>query len=86
MALHFLSHAQQLAKHLRSEILQGKWSGSMPGILLLEKELGVNRNTIDAALKLLEKEGLLKGQGAGRKRRIVLQENHTTPALQVICR
>jgi DNA-binding GntR family transcriptional regulator len=86
MALHFLSHAQQLAAHLRSEILQGKWSDSMPGILLLEKELGVNRNTIDAALKLLEKEGLLKGQGAGRKRRIVLQENHTTPALQVICR
>jgi DNA-binding GntR family transcriptional regulator len=86
MALHFLSHAQQLAAHLRSEILQGKWSDSMPGILLLEKELGVNRNTIDAALKLLEKEGLLKGQGPGCKRRIVLQENHTTPALQVICR
>ena len=83
MALHFLSHAQQLAKHLRSEILQGKWSGSMPGILLLEKELGVNRNTIDAALKLLEKEGLLKGQGPGCKRRIVLQANHTTPTLRV---
>ena len=43
MALHFLSHAQQLAKHLRSKILQGKWSGTMPGILLLERELGVNR-------------------------------------------
>ena len=83
MALHFLSHAQQLAKHLRSKILQGKWSGTMPGILLLERELGVNRNTIDAALRLLEKEGLLKGQGPGCKRLIVLQANHATPALRV---
>jgi|TARA_B110000116_G_scaffold271812_1_gene293789 hypothetical protein len=45
MALHFLSHAQQLAKHLRSKILQGKWNDSMPGILLLERELGVNRKS-----------------------------------------
>jgi DNA-binding LacI/PurR family transcriptional regulator/DNA-binding transcriptional regulator YhcF (GntR family) len=83
MAQRFLSHAQQLAAHLRSEILRGKWIGSMPGILRLEGELGVNRNTIDAALKLLEKEEMLKGQGAGRKRRIVLPENHSTPALRV---
>ncbi len=83
MALHLLSHAQQLAAHLRSEILQGKWSDRMPGILRLEGELAVNRNTIDAALQLLEREGLLKGQGAGRKRRIVLPENHAPPALRV---
>jgi len=83
MPMHFLSHAQQLAAHLRSEILHGKWSGSMPGILRLEVELGVNRNTIDAALKLLEQEGVLKGQGAGRKRRIVLPENHASSALRV---
>ena len=83
MALHFLSHAQQLAAHLRSEILHGKWSGSMPGILRLEEELSVNRNTIDAALKLLEKDGVLKGQGAGRKRRIMLPENHAPSALRV---
>ena len=83
MALHFLSHAEQLAKHLRSEILLGKWSGTMPGILFLEKDLGVNRNTIDAALKLLTKEGLLKGQGPGRRRQIVLKDNHTTRALRV---
>jgi hypothetical protein len=72
MALRFLSHAQQLAAHLRSEILQGKWRGSMPGILRLEGEMGVNRNTIDAALQLLEQEGLLVSQGPGRRRKIVL--------------
>ena len=83
MALHFLSHAEQLAKHLRSQILLGKWSGTMPGILFLEKELGVNRNTIDAALKLLDKEGLLKGQGPGRRRKIVPKNDHKTRALRV---
>lgn len=47
----------------------------MPGVLRLEKELGVNRKTVEAGLRLLEKEGLLIPQGAGRRRRIALPES-----------
>jgi hypothetical protein len=36
----------------------------------LAEELEVNSKTIEYALNLLEAEGLLVGQGAGRKRRI----------------
>lgn len=42
----------------------------MPGSDRLARELGVGRNTLDAALLLLEKEGLLLSQGVGRRRRI----------------
>ena len=83
MDIRFLSHAEQLAEHLHSEILRGKWSGSMPGILRLKDELGVNRNTIEAALKLVEKKGALKNMGTGRRRKIVLPEDHAPPALRV---
>ncbi|MCH7228107.1 substrate-binding domain-containing protein [Haloferula sp. A504] len=67
-----LSHAEQVALHLRAEILQGRWLETLPGILTLAREFGVNHNTIDAALKQLEAEGLLVTQGRGRKRRVVL--------------
>ena len=83
MDIRFLSHAEQLAEHLHSEILRGKWSGSMPGILRLKDELGVNRNTIEAALKLVEKKGALKNMGTGRRRKIVLPEDHAPPALRL---
>ena len=43
----------------------------MPGIGWLAAELGVNRKTVEAALRQLEKEGHLVGQGPGRQRRIV---------------
>ena len=43
----------------------------MPGVGWLAKELGVNRKTVEAALRQLEHEGLLAGQGAGRRRLIV---------------
>lgn len=55
----------------------------MPGILNLGRELGVNHNTIDAALQLLEQEKLLESQGSGKPRRIVPQAGTRPPALQV---
>ena len=38
---------------------RGRWRDWMPGVLRLERELGVNRNTLEGALRLLEKEGWL---------------------------
>ncbi len=54
------------------EILKGNLRKVMPGVLRLERELGINRKTVDSAMQMLEKEGLLVGQGAGKRRKIVL--------------
>jgi DNA-binding LacI/PurR family transcriptional regulator len=69
--LQVLSAVDQVAAHLRSELLAGGLRGQMPGVLRLETELGVNRNTVEAALRMLETEGLLASQGAGRRRTII---------------
>ena len=55
----------------------------MPGVNRLAPELGINDKTVEVALRLLEKEGLLVGQGPGRRRKIVLPEDHAPPALRV---
>lgn len=68
--LHVLSASEQVAQHLRNEIARGQWAEVMPGCNHLVRELGVGRNTIDAALLQLEEEGLLVPQGMGRRRLI----------------
>ncbi len=68
-----LSASEQVAAHLRGELKRGHWRGMMPGANQLTAQLGVNHKTIEAALKQLEHEGLLVGQGQGRKRRIALR-------------
>jgi hypothetical protein len=66
--------------HRRSEeILRGHWSGTIPGRGELAAGLGMNTTTVEAALKQLEKEGLLVGQGAGRRRKIELPEELAKP-------
>ena len=70
----FLTITEQVAAHLRNEILRGRWSTTMPGRNQLAPELGVNRKTAEAALRQLEHEGILVGRGAGSKRLIVLPE------------
>lgn len=78
-----LSFAEQVAAHLRTQMVCGKLRGPMPGVLKLEVDLGVNRKTVDAALRLLEAEGLLLPQGAGRRRLIRPPTAIKTPALRV---
>lgn len=65
------SPAQQLAKHLREEIGNGVWTETMPGTIKLAADLGLDRRVVIQALKLLEKEGLVKSQGNGLPRQIV---------------
>lgn len=65
-----LSPSQQVARHLSAEIVQGVWSGEMPGVPHLADILGVDRKTVDAALRLLEEEGVLERRGIGKRRRI----------------
>ena len=79
-----LSAAEQVAEHLRMELLKGSFSGMMPGVNPLVAELGVNHKTVKAALRILEDEGLLVNQGRGLHRRIMLPEGGLeTPALRV---
>ncbi len=83
MSMRLLTHAEQVAVHLRAGISCGRWSGTMPGILALGRQLGVNHNTVDAALELLEGEGFLESRGKGRARRIVRQEPRVRQALRI---
>jgi DNA-binding LacI/PurR family transcriptional regulator/DNA-binding transcriptional regulator YhcF (GntR family) len=79
MSKNFLSITEQVAAHLRAELIRGRWGGSIPGRNNLAEDLGVNRKTVDAALKLLEEEGVLVSQGPRRKRKVVLPQGATTP-------
>ena len=79
----FLSITDQVAEHLRAEILRGRWSGSMPGKHRLAAELGINNKTVEAALRQLEKTGLLLPQGAGRSRRINPRRRTSSRGLRI---
>jgi DNA-binding LacI/PurR family transcriptional regulator/biotin operon repressor len=68
-----LTAAEQVAVHLRDGLLRGTWSGLMPGGDRLAAELGVGRDTVEAALRQMETEGHLENQGPRRGRRIVPQ-------------
>lgn len=74
---HFKTITEQVAEHLRDELLSGHWQDEMPGQKSLSKQLGVSGQTVELALQLLEKEGLLVGQGAGRRRRVDLSQGTT---------
>lgn len=73
---------EQVAAHLREELSRGRWTGLMPGRDRLVAELGANGRTIEKALAMLEREGLLKSQGAGRRRSIMATQKHQ-PAMRV---
>lgn len=75
--------AEQVAAHLREELMRGTWVGLMPGEDRLMARLGIGRNTIKAALKILEEQGMIEGRGAGRQRRINLPMNRPTQALRI---
>jgi DNA-binding transcriptional regulator YhcF (GntR family) len=78
-----LSPSEQVVIHLREEILRGRWGEMIPGAPTLAKELEVDRKAVITALLLLEGEGLLVGQGAGRRRKIVSPADHAPSALRV---
>lgn len=81
--LHVRSATEQVADYLRGELLQRRWTGQLPGSNWLARELAVGHNTLDAALALLEAEGLLVPQGKGRRRRIDLGNLRDTGGLHL---
>ena len=65
------SLAEQTAGHLRAGFRSGRWQGILPGVVRLAETLTVSKVTVRTALHILEREGLLKSNGAGRSRKIV---------------
>lgn len=63
--------AEQTATHLIREMNAGRWRGELPGVNRLSVELGVSRETVRAALGLVERQGLLQTRGMGRARSIL---------------
>ncbi len=72
-----------MAEAIRAAILAGKWSGTLPGIVALEKEFKVNRNTIQKALKILEGKRLLVSRGQGSRRQIAAPTDYAPRTLRV---
>lgn len=77
------SLAEQVAAHLKAEILHGAMSGTVPGVHALAAELGVHHTTAEEALRLLEKEGLIESRGVGRRRGIRPTESFVPPSMRV---
>jgi DNA-binding LacI/PurR family transcriptional regulator/DNA-binding transcriptional regulator YhcF (GntR family) len=81
--LRVLSASEQVAAYLRRALLGGEWGGRLPGGNQLADRLGTGRNTVEAALQLLEDEGLLVPQGPGRRRLVRLPKKPARQALRV---
>ena len=81
--LHIQSNAEQLASFIRSEIVRGRWRGVMPGIHRLSQELATTRNATTDALAILERDGVLIGQGAGKRRKIADKVDAAATAMHV---
>lgn len=77
------STSEQLAEHLRQQILRGGLGETMPGINQLVRVLGVNSRAVEAAVKQLEAEGLVKPQGNRRRRRIVVPNDIAPPSRRI---
>lgn len=69
-----LSAVDQLAEHLRGEIISGALAGNLPGVHRLAKDLGVSPRSVLAAVEKLERDGLLIDQGERRPHRIAMPE------------
>lgn len=78
-----LSAAEQVAAHLKNEILHGRIQGQMPGIHKLAGELSANHKTVKSALLILEGEGILASQGNGKSRSIVLHGNSRVSSMRI---
>ena len=81
--LKLTSIAEQVAAHLREEIERGTLSEEMPGAKRLAEQLGINHKTVDSASLLLEEQGFLQSQGAGKPRLITRPKGGNAPSLKI---
>ena len=82
-AVRRLSVIQQTAAHLLTGIHEGRWGDKLPGVRPLSEELGVSRDSLRAAVKLLEAEGHVTCPGAGRRRQVSGKQAGPQRALRI---
>lgn len=82
-SLRIMTASEQVAEHLRNQMLLGRWSGDMLGAPSMAVELGVDHRTVISAYGILEKQGLLASQGKGKRRKVILPDDFAPPALRV---
>ena len=75
----FSSITEQVASKLRDQLARGRWKSVMPGRERLATELGVSGKTVELAMGILEKEGLLVRRGRGKRRGITVQSEVGQP-------
>jgi DNA-binding LacI/PurR family transcriptional regulator/DNA-binding transcriptional regulator YhcF (GntR family) len=81
--LYFQSKIEQVAAHLRQQIMDGKWEKVIPGRQELALDLGASNKTVESALQLLESDGVLIPQGAGRRRKIACIQKNAPIGLRI---
>lgn len=64
----------QIAESLRKDIRRGRWAGRLPGAMKLAAELDVAKESVMAALAVLEEEGTIRSRGVGKAREVVSGE------------
>jgi DNA-binding FadR family transcriptional regulator len=57
------SRADVAAEALRKLIMEGRFSGALPGVRFLAEALGVGIPTVSAALQRLREEGWIESRG-----------------------
>jgi DNA-binding transcriptional MocR family regulator len=67
------SRADVAAEALRKLIMEGRFSGALPGVRFLAEALGVGIPTVSAALQRLREEGWIESRGE-RSRFVVRKE------------
>ena len=77
--IRLLSIREQTVEHLRKGILEGRWSGPLPGVVVLAAQCDVSTGVLRGALKTLEQEGVITAGGLGRCRRIVPPDQGGAP-------
>ncbi len=82
-SIEVLTASEQVALHLKEELLRGTWAELMPGENYFMSQLCVGRNTVREAMILLEEEGYLQRSGTGKQRRITLPKKRPSQSLSV---
>ncbi len=78
-----VSLATRAAAFLEEGIREGRWSGGLPGVVSMAKDLGVSRDTVREAFRLLEEGGVVKPGGWGRRREVAAGKGAVTKKLRV---
>src|SRR6056297_1654500 len=74
---------EQVAAHLREGIARGRWVDRLPGRDMLATEFGVSPRSLQKAIEILKKEGLLVSLGQGRSTVIRAGKNDAVQSLRV---